>query len=352
MVCVCSIRLEVRDARPPGRVIVTDDPGQFALLVRWLGTRGVAAPVALRHRDSAGGVTDVRNDAELRWFVQRTGAYAPVDITMTCEVASAPLSSHDLRVGGSGFGSAPLSAPTDVDIRDSGYVAGPTMTTASYGLMNMGSAVMTTGSGMFSAPTLTQFHASTPPPASVPPLAVRPPVPPPAAPAPLSDEDMCTLCGDALVDGEGAQCDTCATVLCQRCANRGLHPQHTKHVRVSRRVADLMGMDCRCVAEVSGCIAAIVRISASASLLRTFRLHNIGVRAWPVGCRLTHTDGEKMEVVRGGALYESVMPDCSVDLDVVVRVPQLPGRCTCQWRLSTPSGGVFGAAMVVTVDVL
>jgi len=83
-------------------------------------------------------------------------------------------------------------------------------------------------------------------------------------------------------------------------------------------------------------------IVPGSTLVKTWRMMNDGVRAWPVGTRLVHVGAETLGCPVEGVEVPPVAPGACADISLTLIAPELPGRHVGYFRLVTPGGVRFG----------
>lgn len=94
------------------------------------------------------------------------------------------------------------------------------------------------------------------------------------------------------------------------------------------------------------------QIMPNTPFVKTWRLRNEGLTAWPVGSRL-HFVGKHSDDL-GGPEYvavDAVNPGQDVDISVNLCAPSKPGRYTGYWRMCTPDEKKFGQRVWVSIVV-
>jgi len=91
-------------------------------------------------------------------------------------------------------------------------------------------------------------------------------------------------------------------------------------------------------------------IPPATRFLKTWRVQNTGVDAWPPDCVLRFTSGEQLgsqDKILVGALDALQSTDISVEMTS----PSVPGMYESKWRMSTAQGNFFGDTIWVIISV-
>jgi hypothetical protein len=93
------------------------------------------------------------------------------------------------------------------------------------------------------------------------------------------------------------------------------------------------------------------KVDANSRLRKTWRVKNIGACAWPDGCILMYSSGDKVFEARE-FITRTVNPGEEIDLSIDVTTPARAGRYTTFFRLMTPNGKqAFGPHLWIDVNV-
>jgi len=78
--------------------------------------------------------------------------------------------------------------------------------------------------------------------------------------------------------------------------------------------------------------------------VKTWTVKNTGKLVWLEGTKVVYHGRKNNPMVTKEefALKTPIKPGDNVEVSVVVRVPAAPGHYSCNWRLMTPEGKVFG----------
>lgn len=78
------------------------------------------------------------------------------------------------------------------------------------------------------------------------------------------------------------------------------------------------------------------------SFVKTWRVENTGNDAWPEGCRLLHTGGDRLGAEATSAPLLCLPPRTCLDVSVQMVAPGHQGLYSSKWRMTTPQGHFFG----------
>ena len=82
--------------------------------------------------------------------------------------------------------------------------------------------------------------------------------------------------------------------------------------------------------------------SLIASFIKTWRVENTGNDAWPQGCRLLHTGGERLGAIEASEPLSCLLPHTQLDVSMQMVAPLQQGLFSSKWRMSTMEGHFFG----------
>ncbi len=83
-------------------------------------------------------------------------------------------------------------------------------------------------------------------------------------------------------------------------------------------------------------------ISPGTSFIKTWKLVNIGSCTWSTSYYASFFYGDRMGALETVALKEAVLPAQSVEISIEMVAPIYPGTYQGNWKLSDPSGVLFG----------
>jgi len=93
------------------------------------------------------------------------------------------------------------------------------------------------------------------------------------------------------------------------------------------------------------------KVDANSRIRKTWRVKNIGACAWPDGCILMYSSGDKVFEARE-FITKTVHPGDEIDLSIDVTTPARGGRYTTFFRMMTPNGKqAFGPHLWIDVNV-
>jgi hypothetical protein len=87
------------------------------------------------------------------------------------------------------------------------------------------------------------------------------------------------------------------------------------------------------------------------SFNKIWRVRNTGTCIWDSGYEFAFVGGEAM-TTKTSISGSAVSPGDTVDILLAMTAPSMPGAHSGQWRMRSPSAGLFGATMNVTINVL
>ena len=93
-------------------------------------------------------------------------------------------------------------------------------------------------------------------------------------------------------------------------------------------------------------------VQPGAAFIKTWKVQNSGLEAWPEGCQLRFTQGtlmtldglDKVEV-------RALLPAQLLDVQLEMKAPEEPGIYESKWRMSTNTGAFFGDTIWVIIQV-
>lgn len=92
-------------------------------------------------------------------------------------------------------------------------------------------------------------------------------------------------------------------------------------------------------------------LAAGQAFDKVWRVRNTGTCTWSSGYEFVFIGGEAMATTLAIS-GPPVTPGATTDLVIAMTAPTTPGTHSGQWRLRSPSTGLFGATMSVTINVL
>jgi hypothetical protein len=78
------------------------------------------------------------------------------------------------------------------------------------------------------------------------------------------------------------------------------------------------------------------------SFIKTWKLVNIGTCTWTTSYSVSFFYGDRMGAPESVPLQADILPDQSVEISVEMSAPANPGTYQGNWKLSNPSGALFG----------
>jgi len=91
-------------------------------------------------------------------------------------------------------------------------------------------------------------------------------------------------------------------------------------------------------------------IPPATRFVKTWRVQNTGVEAWPPDCVLRFTSGEQLGA-QDKVLVGTLDALQSTDISVEMTSPSAPGMYESKWRMSTAQGNFFGDTIWVIISV-
>lgn len=93
-------------------------------------------------------------------------------------------------------------------------------------------------------------------------------------------------------------------------------------------------------------------VPPSTHFTKTWAVSNSGPEAWPPGCVLKYTQGERLQATSDRIeVGRCLRPGETMDISLKMRSPDRPGIYEAQWRMSSPSGAFFGDTIWVILTV-
>lgn len=92
-------------------------------------------------------------------------------------------------------------------------------------------------------------------------------------------------------------------------------------------------------------------VPPNTSFVKTWRVENTGNDAWPEGCRLLHTGGDRLGAEATSAPLLCLAPRTRLDVSVQMVAPGQQGLYSSKWRMTTPQGHFFGDTIWVIIQV-
>ncbi|KAF2367035.1 Next to BRCA1 central domain [Trinorchestia longiramus] len=92
-------------------------------------------------------------------------------------------------------------------------------------------------------------------------------------------------------------------------------------------------------------------IPPNTSFVKTWRVENSGGDAWPAGCRLLHTGGERLGAPEASEPLLCLPPRSSLEVSMKMVAPPHKGLYSSKWRMTTHQGHFFGDTIWVILQV-
>mmetsp|Transcript_15321 Transcript_15321/g.21369 ORF Transcript_15321/g.21369 Transcript_15321/m.21369 type:complete len:452 (-) Transcript_15321:39-1394(-) len=84
--------------------------------------------------------------------------------------------------------------------------------------------------------------------------------------------------------------------------------------------------------------------------VKIWKLKNNGNTTWPKGVKLDYVSGE-LQATLIEPLNEEVPPGAVADVKITFKAPNVPGKYSSFWKMSSPTSGQFGASVWVDIVV-
>jgi Ig-like domain from next to BRCA1 gene/Zinc finger, ZZ type/PB1 domain len=180
----------------------------------------------------------------------------------------------------------------------------------------------------------------------------------------------CNNCGIYPIIGHRFKCSVCINFdFCSECEKKNYHEHPFIKIRNPELVPKLIfcaiddtkkktwrpknrqcepqtRLVCRFVRDVIGFEGE--SHSPAEVFIKSWRLRNDGLTAWPQGCRLVFTNGD----FRGDdVLLPCMKPGEEKNISVTCVSPSKPGRYNSYWRAIDPTGNRFGQKLTIQINI-